>query len=133
MAPPDDEAFRAALREVLLRSGRSMRGLSAAMGRDPGYIAALLDPTRPARARPNPTDLRAAADATGIPFVELLEALWGIDRARLASELGLSGELLAGRRGTVDLTAAERAELDDFAAFVVARHARHQRRGSSTS
>jgi hypothetical protein len=34
--PPDEEQFRAALRDVLARSGLSMRALSAAMGRDPG-------------------------------------------------------------------------------------------------
>ena len=70
--PPDEEQFRAAMRDVLARSGLSMRALSAAMGRDPGYIAALLDPSRPSRARPTPADLVAASDATGIAFVELL-------------------------------------------------------------
>ncbi len=78
--PPDDEEFRAAVRDVLERSGLSMRALSAAMGRDTGYIAALLDPTRPSRARPTPADLLAASDATGITFVELLESTWGIER-----------------------------------------------------
>jgi len=82
--PPDEEQFRAAIREVLDRSGLSMRALSAAMGRDPGYIAALLDPSRPSRARPTPADLLAASDATGITFVELLESLWGIGSTRLA-------------------------------------------------
>ena len=55
--PPNDEEFRAALRDVLVRSGLSMRALSAALGRDPGYVAALLDPSRPSRARPTPVDL----------------------------------------------------------------------------
>jgi hypothetical protein len=82
-----DEEFRARLRMVLERSGRSMRGLSAAFGRDPGYVAALLDPTRPSRSRPTPADILAASDALGIPFVELLERLWGIERSRLAAEL----------------------------------------------
>ena len=67
-----DDEFRDALRDVLARSGRSMRGLSAAMGRDPGYVAALLDPDRPSRARPTPADLLAASDATGLRFVDLL-------------------------------------------------------------
>jgi lambda repressor-like predicted transcriptional regulator len=67
--PPDDE-FRAAIRELLARSGLSMRALSAAMGRDTGYIAALLDPSRPSRARLTPADLLAASDATGVTFVE---------------------------------------------------------------
>ena len=74
MEPTDDE-FRTSLRVVLARSGLSMRALSAAMGRDAGYVAALLDPSRPSRARPTPTDLLRASDATGIPFVELLATL----------------------------------------------------------
>src|SRR5450755_886484 len=84
---PNEDDFRVAMREVVARSGRSMRALSAEMGRDPGYIAALLDPSRPSRARPTPADLVAASDATGISFVELLEKLWGIEPARLAREL----------------------------------------------
>jgi hypothetical protein len=69
-----------------------MRALSAALGRDPGYVAALLDPSRPSRARPTPADLIRARDATGLALVELLESLWGIERARLAGELsGMAG------------------------------------------
>jgi hypothetical protein len=82
-----NKEFRGGLRSLLERSGRSMRGLSAAFGRDPGYVAALLDPTRPSRARPTPDDLLAASDALGIAFVELLEALWGVERSRLGAEL----------------------------------------------
>jgi hypothetical protein len=88
---PNEDDFRVAMREVVARSGRSMRALSAEMGRDPGYVAALLDPSRPSRARPTPADLVAASDATGISFVELLEILWGIDPARLAGELAALG------------------------------------------
>jgi hypothetical protein len=84
---PNDEEFRDALREILARSGLSMRALSAAMGRDTGYVASLLDPSRPSRARPTPADLLAASDKTGIAFVEFLESLWGIDSGRLAGEL----------------------------------------------
>src|SRR5579859_5329643 len=109
-----DEEFRTRIREVLQRSGRSMRGLSAAMGRDPGYIAALLDPTRPSRARPTPADLLRASDASGIPFVELLETLWGIDPARLADELGGLGIAGSGGRRLERLTAVERAAVSDF-------------------
>jgi hypothetical protein len=65
MEPADDE-FRAALREVLAQTRMSMRALSAALGRDPGYVAAHLDPTRPSRARPTPADLLRLADATGV-------------------------------------------------------------------
>ena len=125
--PPDDAEFRARLRDVLTRSGLSMRALSASMGRDPGYVAALLDPSRPSRARPTPADLLRASDATGIPFVELLEALWGIERSRLADELGrlgLGGSADAHLAGLPD---AERAEVRDFVAFLVARHRRDAR------
>ena len=121
--PPDDDEFRAAVRDVLGRSGLSMRALSAAMGRDSGYVAALLDPTRPSRARPTPEDLLRASDATGIPFVELLDLLWGIPPSRLAREiagLGVSGPLAADLHR---LTETERAEVADFAAYLAARHA----------
>ena len=73
----DDATFRAQLADLLVRTGLSQRGLSAAFGRDPGYVQALLDPTRPSRARPTPDDLLRAADATGLTLVELLEQLWG--------------------------------------------------------
>ena len=131
---PDDQAFRVALREVLSRSGRSMRQLSAAMGRDPGYIAALLDPTRPSRARPTPTDLLAASDATGIPFVELLRSLWGIDPERLAAELGGLGVVIAGLVGRErfdSLSDAERREVVDFVEFLQTRRPGHRGRTRS--
>ena len=86
MARSVDEA-RAAIRDILGRSGLSMRALSAAMGRDADYIAAFLDPSRRNRARPTPDDLVAASDATGIAVVELLDAVWGIPPDRLADEL----------------------------------------------
>jgi transcriptional regulator with XRE-family HTH domain len=126
---PADDEFRARLREVLARSGLSMRALSAALGRDPGYVAALLDPSRPSRARPTPADLLRASDATGIPFVELLEALWGIDPRRLADELTRLGvrDLRAGRKG--DLTDVEWANVADYVAFLAARHKGERNRG----
>ena len=120
--PLDDPEFRARFRGVLARSGRSMRALSAAFGRDPGYVAALLDPSRPSRARPTPADLLAASEATGIPFVELLEALWAIPPARLADELdrlGVGGAL-GGRLAT--LTPAERTSVAAYIDFLAARH-----------
>jgi transcriptional regulator with XRE-family HTH domain len=80
---PDDEAFRAAMRAILAQTGLSMRQLSLAMGRDQGYVAAILDPSRPSRARPTPEDLARLSDETGILLVDLLERLWGIDSARL--------------------------------------------------
>ena len=126
MLSADDE-FRARFRDVLARSGLSMRALSAVLGRDPGYVAALLDPSRPSRARPTPADLLRASDATGIGFVELLEALWGIERLRLVDELarlGLGGSADTRLAGLPD---AERAEVSDFVAFLVARHRRDAR------
>ena len=125
---PADEAFRERLREVLDRSGLSMRALSAAFGRDPGYVAALLDPTRPARARPTPADLLRASDTTGIPFVELLELLWEIPPARLATELGrlgIGGPLEGSLTG---LDEAERRSVADYVAFLGTRQARRGRR-----
>jgi transcriptional regulator with XRE-family HTH domain len=120
--PLSDAEFRARLRDVLARSGLSMRALSAALGRDPGYVAALLDPSRPSRARPTPADLLRASDATGIPFVELLESLWGIEPQRLADELAVLG--LGGSAATCVgmLSDAESAEVSDFVAFLSARH-----------
>jgi transcriptional regulator with XRE-family HTH domain len=118
--PPDDE-LRAAIRELLARSGLSMRALSAAMGRDTGYVAAILDPTRPTRARPTPADLLAASDATGITFVELLESLWGIGRTRLADELGSLGVGLADEDKLDRLSDAQRRQVADFADFLASR------------
>jgi transcriptional regulator with XRE-family HTH domain len=128
-----DDEFRARLRDVLARSGLSMRALSAALGRDPGYVAALLDPSRPSRAHPTPADLLRASDATGIPFVELLESLWGIESTRLADELvglGLGG--LSDIR-LKRLSEAERAEVSDFAAFLSARHQKARPRSRLTN
>lgn len=130
MSMADDE-FRTRLREVLVRSGFSMRRLSAVMGRDPGYVAALLDPSRPSRARPTPADLVGASDATGIPFVDLLEALWGIERSRLADELV---ELGVGSpdRGLEGLTTADRASAAAFIDFLTSRRAARSPRGAGT-
>jgi transcriptional regulator with XRE-family HTH domain len=124
--PRDDEEFRARVRDILERSGLSMRALSAAMGRDTGYVAALLDPTRPSRARPTPADLLRTSDATGIAFVELLESLWGIPYTRLAGELaGLGvGRSLDSRLGVLSDT--ERASVADYIGFLTARHTRRR-------
>jgi hypothetical protein len=129
--PPDDDEFRAVIRDVLGRSGLSMRALSAAMGRDPGYIAALLDPSRPSRARPTPADLLAASDATGIAFVELLESMWGIPPSRLSGELAGLGLGASFDERLQGLSDAERAGVADYTAFLVSRHRR--RRVSRTS
>jgi transcriptional regulator with XRE-family HTH domain len=124
-----DDEFRAKLRDVLARSGLSMRALSAALGRDPGYIAALLDPSRPSRARPTPADLLRASDATGIPFVELLDGLWGIEPSRLADELAALGLAASTDSRLAALSDIERAEVSDFVDFLAARHTRNTRRG----
>ena len=118
---------RDGIRTILARTGLSMRALSAAMGRDPGYVAAYLDPARPSRARPTPDDLVAASDATGISLVELLEAVWGIDRRRLAEELARLGVAsgLGARYGA--LSAAERVEVADHIESLAARRRRSGR------
>ena len=121
------EEAREGIRAVLARSGLSMRALSAAMGRDQGYLAAYLDPARPSRARPTPDDLVAASDATGISLVELLEAVWGIDPRRLADELavlGVGSELGARYEALSD---AERAEVAEYIAFLATRRRRSGR------
>jgi len=80
--PLTDDEFRGRLAQLVERSGMSRRQLSLAFGRDVGYIAALLDPTRPSRARPNPDDIAHASEALGISFGELLDLLWGISPDR---------------------------------------------------
>jgi hypothetical protein len=120
----DDATFRARLRALQERTGRSGRALSAAFGRDPTYVQALLDPSRPSRARPTPADLLRASDATGIPFVELLALLWDVPVERLAAELaglGIGGPLEPTLQG---LSAAERRSVADFIAFLAGRQRR---------
>ena len=128
-----DDEFRVRLRDILARSGLSMRALSAALGRDPGYVAALLDPSRPSRARPTPADLLRASDATGIPFVELLQALWGVEPRRLADELGRLGLGASTDPRLTGLSDIERAEVSDFVDFLTARHGKARRRPRLTS
>jgi hypothetical protein len=99
-----------------------MRALSATMGRDPGYIAAVLDPSRPSRARPTPADLMAASDATGLSLVELLESLWGIPPTRLSGELAALGVGPPADERLAGLTDAERSSAADYVAFLASRH-----------
>ena len=119
-----DDEFRARLRDVLGRSGLSMRAMSAAFGRDPGYVAALLDPSRPSRARPTPADLVRASEATGVPFVELLAALWGIEPSRLADELAGLGLGGTSEGQLAALSEEERASVAEYVAFLASRHRR---------
>ena len=111
---PTDDAFRDALRALLGRTRLSARALSSAMGRDPGYVSALLDPARPSRARPTPADLLRASDATGMPLVDLLELLWAIPRERVMAEL--SGRTLDA--AVAGLTMSERELVGDLITFL---------------
>jgi hypothetical protein len=130
---PNDDEFRAAMREVVARSGLSMRALSAAMGRDPGYVASLLDPSRPSRARPTPADLLSASDATGISLVELLEKLWGIDPARLAGEVRRIENTPGADAKMRQLSPDDRALVADFVELLAARRTRRARHSSGGS
>lgn len=103
-----------------------MRGLSAALGRDPGYVGALLDPSRPSRARPTPEDLLRAADELDIPFVELLDLLWDVPTARLADELIMLGLASPPDATARSLTRTDRAELAAFTAYLTDRAARRE-------
>ena len=126
-----DDVFRDRLRELLERSGLSMRQLSAAFGRDPGYVQSLLDASRPSRARPTPADMLRASDATGIPFVELLDLLWEIPAARLAealASLGVGGGLDPRLAALSDV---ERTSVSDYIAFLAARHGKRATRRQS--
>jgi transcriptional regulator with XRE-family HTH domain len=117
----DDAMFRTQLADLLVRTGLSQRGLSAAFGRDPGYVQALLDPTRPSRARPTPDDLIRAADATGITLVELLDKLWGIEPSRLAAEAARLGVGSSSGQRMDALSDQQRREVADYVEFLATR------------
>jgi hypothetical protein len=87
-------------------------------------VAALLDPSRPSRARPTPADLVRASDATGIPFVELLAALWGIEPQRLADELAGLGLGTPSEGQLAALSEEERRSVAEYVAFLASRHRR---------
>lgn len=109
---------RAEMREVLRRTGMSMRQLSLAMGRDAGYVAALLDDSRPSRATPTPSDLERLSDRTGIPLVHLLERFWGISPRRLADDLSQLSVKFNQDKRLSDLTDAELRQVLDFAGYL---------------
>jgi len=111
------------MREVLRRTGMSMRQISLSMGRDPGYVAALLDESRPSRAMPTPGDLQRLSDRTGISLVHLLERFWGVPPRRLADDLAKLSVRFAEDDRLSQLTDAELGEVLDFAGYLI--HARH--------
>jgi transcriptional regulator with XRE-family HTH domain len=116
---PTIDQVRTELREILETSGMSNRQLSLAMGRDTGYVSALLDPSRPSRARPTPADLERLSDATNIPLTNLLERVWGISSSRLAEELS-RGELSKTVRDRIpDLTDDEMRDVVGYVDYVI--------------
>jgi len=112
--------FQDYLRRQLKESGMSMRALSLAMGRDPSYVAQLLDPPpNRSRALPSPDELRLAAPLLGVPLVELLEQAYGITRVELEAELNtMAAHTGACADELSDLTTVEREEVLDFVAYV---------------
>jgi hypothetical protein len=62
------------------------------------------------------------SDDTGIPFVKLLEGLWGISASRLADELARLGLDRPTDTRLAALSDAERAEVSDFVDFLASRH-----------
>ena len=121
---PTIDQVRRELRNILETTGMSNRQLSLAMGRDAGYVSALLDPSRPSRARPTPTDLEQLSDATGIPLVQLLERIWGIASSRLAEEVS-QGEISGALRDRIpDLTDEEMRDVVGYVDYVIRRRDR---------
>jgi transcriptional regulator with XRE-family HTH domain len=112
---------RAEMREIIRRTGLSMRQLSLTLGRDAGYVAALLDETRPSRATPTPADLQRLSDRTGIPLVHLLERFWGIPPRRLADDLEQLSVKFDGDKRLGELSDGELGEVLDFAGYLIAK------------
>jgi transcriptional regulator with XRE-family HTH domain len=109
------------LRRISETTGLSNRQLSLAMGRDAGYVSALLDPSRPSRARPTAADLERLSGATGIPLTQLLEGIWGIAGSRLADEMS-RGELAGTLRKRIpDLTDDEMVDVIGYVDYVIRR------------
>ncbi len=99
----------------------SRRQLSLAMGRDAGYVAALLDESRPSRAVPNPADLQRLSDLAGIPLVHLLERFWGISPQRLADDMTPLSIRFTEDERLSQLSDAELREVLDFAGYLLGR------------
>ena len=109
---------------LLESTGMSRRQLSLAMGRDAGYVSALLDEKRHPRATPTPADLTRLSDETGIPFAELLERFWGIPAQRLADDLPELSVRFSQDERLSQLTADELREVLDFAGYLIDRRQR---------
>jgi hypothetical protein len=67
------------------------------------------------------------------PFVELLQALWGIALSRLVDELAVLRLGGWAHARLPRLSAAEHAEVSDFVAFLSARHAKARPRPRLTN
>jgi transcriptional regulator with XRE-family HTH domain len=116
---PTVDQVRAEMREILKRTGLSMRQLSLAMGRDAGYVAALIDESRPSRAMPTPADLQCLSDHTGIALVHLLERFWGVAPRRLADDLNKLSIRFEEDNRLSQLTDAELDQVLEFAGYLV--------------
>ena len=121
---PTIDQVRRELRNILETTGMSNRQLSLAMGRDAGYVSALLDPSRPSRARPTPTDLERLSDATGMPLTDLLERIWGIRSARLVEEIGRGEHAGSVRARIPDLTDDEMRDVVGYVEYVIRKRGR---------
>jgi len=126
----DIRKFQEYLRHLLVEEGVSMRSLSLAMGRDPSYIAQLLDPqaSRP-RALPTPADLRLAAPVLGVPFAELLEQAWDVKRADLGKEVHAADRSVTWNHDVNDLSSAEREEVLNFISYVRSKRSAERQQG----
>ena len=107
----------------------SMRQLSVAMGRDAGYVAALLDESRPSRSLPTPGDLERLADRTGIPLVHLLERCWGISPRRLADDLRQLSVRFDQDTRLKELTDSELHQVLDFAGYLISTRQKSDAKG----
>ncbi len=89
------------------------------MGRDAGYVSALLDPSRPSRARPNPADLERLSNATGISLTSLLERIWGVSSSRLAEDASRGELSMTLRERIPDLTDDEMRDVVGYVDYVI--------------
>jgi transcriptional regulator with XRE-family HTH domain len=118
---PTEKQVREEMTDILARTGMSMRQLSLSMGRDAGYVSALLEEDRHPRATPTPADLERLSDQTGIPLAHLLERFWGVSLLRLASDLSQLAIRVAEDERLSKLTDAESSEVLDFAGYLISR------------